>query len=333
MNPILLRYGAFLLAAVIAGAGGGYLAVNNKKASPPAVTQSGTIPAIPAQPFPGQGVPAIPAIPAVPVDHPTPPRADAPVLESLSLSKCSAYRATPADAYCLVPIYGYGDRDSLYTKTGVTATGYNFTRFNNALLWDKVVIDRLVSEDNGTKLSFITPDSQQACSLHDVAVKTAFGTSNNLQVKLIDPYTHFLPLWFLGTDKKSSSVGTEVDFRLDIPEDPMFYTLELYAQFSKYAPDKSFMWSGEAVTPLTLVSWPSGFGLGGSAVYRLKIPQEVNQCPTSLYPSCVNSSKADKMATLTPGDYGLQILVVAKGKCSTNVSKAVGFPPFTITEK
>lgn len=330
MNPILLRYVGFALAAVIAGAGGGYLAVS-KKASPPPITQSGTIPAISAQPFPGEGIPAIPAVPAVPVDHPISPRADVPVLNSLSLSKCSAYRATPEDAYCFAPIYSGGD--SLYTKTGVTATGYNFMRSNNALLWDKVVVDRLRSDDNGTKLSFITPDNQRACSLHDVAVKTAFGTSNNLQVKLIDPYTDFLPLWFLGTDKKSSSVGTEVDFRLDIQEDPKFYTLELYAQFSKYAPDKSFMWSGEAVTPLTLVSWPSSFSLGGSAVYRLKIPQEVNQCPTSLYPTCVNSSKADKMATLTPGGYGLQIVVVAKGQCSTNVSKAVGFPLFTITEK
>lgn len=55
MNPILLRYVGFALAAVIAGAGGGYLAVN-----------TGTIPAIPAQPIPGQGIPAEPAIPATP---------------------------------------------------------------------------------------------------------------------------------------------------------------------------------------------------------------------------------------------------------------------------
>jgi len=60
MNPILLRYAGFALVAVIAGGGGGYLAVNNGKQSPPQVVQSGTIP---GQPFPGQGVPAIPAIP------------------------------------------------------------------------------------------------------------------------------------------------------------------------------------------------------------------------------------------------------------------------------
>lgn len=62
MNPIVLRSIGFLLAAVVAGAGGGYLAVN-KKASPPQVTQSGTVP---AQPFPSQGIPAIPAIPGKP---------------------------------------------------------------------------------------------------------------------------------------------------------------------------------------------------------------------------------------------------------------------------
>ena len=59
MNPLALRYVGFLLAAVVAGVGGGYLAVN-QKVSPPSVTQSGTVP---AQPFPGQGIPAIPAIP------------------------------------------------------------------------------------------------------------------------------------------------------------------------------------------------------------------------------------------------------------------------------
>ncbi|MEK7198192.1 MAG: hypothetical protein AAB648_01875, partial [Patescibacteria group bacterium] len=63
MNPFLLRYVGFTLAAVIAGAGGGYLAVNNGKQSPPQIVQSGTIP---AQPFPGQRVRAIPAVPAIP---------------------------------------------------------------------------------------------------------------------------------------------------------------------------------------------------------------------------------------------------------------------------
>jgi len=66
MNPILLRYMGFLLVAVIAGAGGGYLAVNNKIVSPPSVTRSGTTPAVPAQPFPGLGIRAIPAKPATP---------------------------------------------------------------------------------------------------------------------------------------------------------------------------------------------------------------------------------------------------------------------------
>ncbi|GEM_PF-4843434 len=65
MNPILLRYAGFALVAVIAGAGGGYLAVN-QKAALLSVTQSGTIPAIPAQPFPGEKSPAVRAVPAIP---------------------------------------------------------------------------------------------------------------------------------------------------------------------------------------------------------------------------------------------------------------------------
>jgi len=55
MKQKLLRYMGFALTAVIFGAGGGYLAVN----------QSGTIPAIPAKPIPGQGIPAEPATPKV----------------------------------------------------------------------------------------------------------------------------------------------------------------------------------------------------------------------------------------------------------------------------
>ena len=62
MNPILLRYVAVAIIAAIFGVGGGYLAVNNKNERP--TPQSGTTVAIPAQPFPGQSIPAIPAIPA-----------------------------------------------------------------------------------------------------------------------------------------------------------------------------------------------------------------------------------------------------------------------------
>ena len=56
MNPFLLRYAGLALVAAIFGVGGGYFAVS-KTVSPP----SGTTVAIPAQPFPGQGIPAIPA--------------------------------------------------------------------------------------------------------------------------------------------------------------------------------------------------------------------------------------------------------------------------------
>lgn len=65
MYSILRRVG-FVLVAVIAGIGGGYLAINSIKISPPQVVQSQSKQAIPAQPFPGQKISAIPAIPAAP---------------------------------------------------------------------------------------------------------------------------------------------------------------------------------------------------------------------------------------------------------------------------
>lgn len=64
MTQIFLRYIILVLIAAAAGMGGGYLAANNKIAS--LVSSSGTITATPAQPSPGQGVPAVPAVPAVP---------------------------------------------------------------------------------------------------------------------------------------------------------------------------------------------------------------------------------------------------------------------------
>lgn len=331
MNPILLRYAGVALVAVIAGAGGGYLAVN-KKTSPPPITESGTIPAIPAQPFPGEGIPAIPAVPA---EHPRPPRGDAPFLSATNLSKCSLYRTTPEDAYCFAPSDEGGGY--LRTQTGLTITGYNFTEHNNAIMWDKAVIDRVQSYEEGTKLSSLTPSGQKACSLHDLAVKTIFGTSNNLQIKLVDPGLPS-PFWFLGISstgeykKTSGSVGEEIDMRVMIPDDPKYYSLDLYAQFTKYS-GKSYLWAGEAMTPLAVVKWPSSFSGGGDAVYRLKIPQEVNQCPTNLYPQCAGSRFENKMIALTPGEYGIQIIVMAKGQCSVSVHTAFGFPAFTITEK
>lgn len=333
MNPILLRYVGFMLAAAIAGAGGGYLAVS-KKVFPPSVTQSGTIPAIPAQPFPGEGIPAIQAIPAIPNNHPIPPRGDAPTLSSLPFTKCSSFQATPKDAYCLVPT-DFGDGPN--TQTNVTLAGYNFTKANNAVKWDGAVIGRLFSTDDGTKISFLTPSGQQACSLHDVSVTTVYGTSNNLQVKIIDPFTGFLPLWFLsikntgGYLTSSASVGEEIDLSISIPEDPKYYSLDIYAQFSKYDSDKKFLWAGEAMTPLTAVKLPENYDLGGNAVYRLKIPQEVNRCPVDIYPGCESSKYADQVIPITPGSYGIKITTVAKGQCSTRVDAgSVGFHAFTI---
>lgn len=82
MNQILLRYVVFTLAAAAAGAGGGYLAVKkgqSPQATPPAVVRSGTTPAVPAQPTPGQGTAAVPASPATPGEPAPAPSPDSPV--------------------------------------------------------------------------------------------------------------------------------------------------------------------------------------------------------------------------------------------------------------
>lgn len=67
MNPILLRYVGVALVAAIAGLGGGVYIANNNT---PQTTPLGAVSAVPAEPFPGAGIPAIPAIPATPVQKP-----------------------------------------------------------------------------------------------------------------------------------------------------------------------------------------------------------------------------------------------------------------------
>lgn len=334
MNSILLRYVGFALAAVIAGAGGGYLAVN-KKASPPPITQSGTIPAIPAQPFPGQGMPAVPATPAVPANHPTPPRGDVPVLESiLGLSKCKSYQATPEDAYCLAPT-DHEQTGSVSTQFFLGATGYNFTRNNNMVMWDQTALGRVQSINGGTGLSFVTPSGQTACSLHDVSVKTSFGTSNTLQIKVIDPMTdQGSPAWFLGYDKTSGPVGTEINLPITILQYSKEYPLTLYAQFSRLEkPGIITTWAGEAITPLARISPPSNLVLQENVIYRFKIPQEVNRCSTNIYETCKESEYADQTLKLLPGQYNVRFVAVAKGQCSTMRFSVDGGFPFTVTDR
>lgn len=336
MSPILLRYVGFVLAAIIAGAGGGYLVVNNSKQSPPPITQSGIIPAIPAQPFPGQGIPAVPATPAVSTNHPMPPRGDAPVLENiLGLSKCKSYQATPEDAYCLAPT-DHNQNGLVSTQFFLGATGYNFTRNNNTVMWDRTAIGRVQSINNGTELSFVSPSDQAACSLHDVSVKTTFGTSNKLQVKVVDPMTDQGSVaWFLGgPNKTSGSVGTEIDLPITILQYSKEYPLALYAQFSRNYPAPAMSaWGGESTAPLVRISPPSNLVLQENVLYRLKIPQEINLCPTSIYSTCIESVEADKTIQLTPGQYNVRIIAVAKGQCSTMRFGVDGGFPFAVTDK
>ncbi|MEK7579702.1 MAG: hypothetical protein AAB469_00735 [Patescibacteria group bacterium] len=336
MNPILLRYAGMALIAAIFGVGGGYLAVNNKKASSP-----GTESTIQAYPFPGQGGRAIPAVPPIlnipqPLtNEPVPPRGDTPVLSSLSTAKCSYFRTTPEDAYCVQPHHWL----PLNTRVGMNAYGNNFAWANNAIQWDGNTIARLFSDDSGAKLYFTTPSDQELCSLHDLSVATINGISNSLKVKIIDPNIGYL--WVIpdrdpvtGEIYISGPVGSEIDLRVadtggDVTE--KFYSLDLYAQFStnQYPPDNSYM-SGEAMTPLTVITPPTSEN-GYEGVYRLKIPSEINRCPTALYPHC-GGKLADKMVPLKPAPYGIRVVGLYKGKCSTIVNtQGVDSQPFRVT--
>ena len=265
MNPIILRYVGFLLAAIIAGAGGGYLAVN-KKASPPPAAQSGIISAIPAQPFPGQGIPAIRAIPAEPLVRGTEPKS-APVLTSVDPS--------------YIP---YKPKGNL-VNAGQFAVinGSNFVSKHNSIFWDgkELINDRDAYIYEGDEaVGFTAPADAKPGSIHAVAVKTQHGMSNTINVQVVEYFQMELGALpsFCGVSPYTGAIGAKVRVCATQPASLYQYTTEkLYVDFIIPA---SLVKAGatgnvRAAAPVALQKIE-----GEANVYSFVIPEEAVYCPS-----------------------------------------------------
>jgi len=318
--------------AVIAGAGGGYLAVNKK--SPPPTQKASPQPSAettqvwPAYPFPGQGGGALPAlplslpqVPEFPYDQPASPVGEPPIVTSLR------------------PTYSNFIEDQNLTmlqigteRAWMDLSGKNFTRTNNVIKWDGNIIGRFFSSLSGTKLTFQTPANQQLCSTHDISVTTLNGTSNSVKIKLVEPWQS--PLLWTRVYPESGPIGTEVDFEvfpaagsdiLDILE--KYYSSEFYAVF--FLPAK---YKGVGAAPLTVITPPSSAN-NYKGVYRLKIPAEVHKCLPAVHSVCSTT----QVVPLGPESYGVYVIGVYTPKYCGG-SKITDSPwgqwdNFTVTEK
>lgn len=266
MKPILLRYVGFALVAVIAGAGGGYLAVKNKTVSLPAATQSGIVSAIPAQSFPGQGIPAVPATPAEPLVRGTEPNS-APVLTRVD------------------PNYQpYKPKGNL-VNAGQPALihGSNFVSKHNTIFWDgkELTNDReaYVYAD-AEAISFTVPANVKPGSIHAIAVKTQYGMSNTISVKVVEYFQMELGVLpsFCGVTPYTGAIGTKVRVCATEPVSPYQYTTEkLYVDFIVPASLVKVGATGNvrAAAPVALQKID-----GEANVYSFVIPEEAVYCPS-----------------------------------------------------
>ncbi|HEY4509478.1 MAG TPA: hypothetical protein VJC15_00625 [Candidatus Paceibacterota bacterium] len=264
MNPMLLRLAGVLLAAAIAGAGGGYLAANNKTDRP--APSSGTTVAIPAQPFPGQGIPATPATPAIPLVRGTEPNS-APVLTSVDPS--------------FVP---YKPKGNL-VNAGQFAVinGSNFVSKHNTIFWDgkELINDRdAYLYESAEGIGFTAPADAKPGSIHAVAVKTQHGMSNTINVQVVEYFQMELGALpsFCGVSPYTGAVGAKVRVCATQPSSPYQYTTEkLYMDF---------------IVPASLVKADETGGIrvaapvalqkieGEANVYSFVIPEEAVYCPS-----------------------------------------------------
>ncbi len=199
MNPLLLRYVGFALVASIFGIGGGYLAVNNKTDQP--ALSSGTTVAVPAQPFPGQGIPAIPAVPATPWKGKR--EFKAPVISYIqqgdehgmrpqnTLIGAGTLYDDSAVGLSFPRIDGCVMWNDVCLAWGTALIGTNFLAKNNSVYWDDVLITKnavssAYSNDLQEIIVILVPPSAKLGSSHKVYVKNAYGTSNAIQVQIVE---------------------------------------------------------------------------------------------------------------------------------------------------
>ncbi len=271
MNPILSRYVGFALVALIAGVGGGMLAVKEKTANSSANPPSGTVVAIPAQPFPGQGVPAVRAIPAVPVNQEKESKVSPAIKDAIP---------TGGGAYApQIPQRGY-----LFANQPAIVTGSNFANKNNDILWDGKAIATHVSAydtgDNGMGLYFTVPSDAPVGSVHTISVKTPLGTSNTISTKIVE-YLRNRPS-FIGISPYIGSTGTKVAVDITGPDSP-YPSVSANFYLSVMVPASTIKTGA--------VGWVHTFVPGALETSMLSpnggisyftIPKEVIYCPSSL---------------------------------------------------
>ena len=325
MNLILLRYVGIALFAAIFGIGGGYLAVNNK--SEQSASQSGTVSAIPAQPFPGQGIPTLPAIPAQPIQER--PDIKAPTISDF-WGGGIMWGNTVTPKLNMVVNGGEG-----------VIEGTNFHPRNNSIYWDGVLIAKDVvplgktgkPSNNGLIMHTLT--NMTLGSLHDLYVKTPYGTSNTIRVRVVEnARTDF---WLWGVRPEKAPIGTKVEVALsDVLTVDQPLSSEMYAMFIIPA---SAVKSGEAGGAFVFVpieknqSYPS---------YSFT-PKEGVYCPSVMWPAeyCTLAPPDTKVTIPVGGPYTPDIFLHLEFKYLGNVTaRAIGgvniftgwYPTFTVTQ-
>lgn len=210
----ILRYFGISLLAAMFGVFGGSLAANKAKNNPPTLqsqTASQTIPATPAQPFPGQGISAIPAVPA------TPGKADSgvknPTIAYVQQNDAGGYlpKNKVGAAGTLYKLYDSSAVGLSFSATrdgnpdmsgcvmwkdvclawGSRIIGSNFLPKHNSVYWDGILITKDVdsiaySNDLQEMIVVLTPPDAKLGSFHKVRIENAYGASNEVEVQVLE---------------------------------------------------------------------------------------------------------------------------------------------------
>ena len=265
MNPIFLRYAGIALIAAVFGVGGGYLAKNDIRPTP----SSGTTVAIPAQPFPGQGIRAIPAVPAQ-------PQKGKPDIGITSIS----YIQGEADKNQVV--------DPMLTWWGTTnkIIGSNFSD-KNTIYWDgKILVRDMPSTKNsdGTEEIYLPiPTDTILGSFHDVYVKSPpYGTSNTVQVQAVE---HLDVPTYIGVNPISGPIGTKgkamIWDGLEYGFNPSATDLPLSAKiyFGLTVPASTIKSGAEGFANV-FIPTPLERSTSNPTIYSFTVPSQAIYCPS-----------------------------------------------------
>lgn len=286
MNLSFLRYFGIALIAGVFGVGGGYLAVNNKSTMP--VPPSGTTVAVPAQPFPGRGIPAIPAVPA------QPQKGKPDIGKSIILfiqGEAGKNQVVNPMLITTLPSSGYISDAfaSVYSGGAIknVIVGANFSPKNNTVYWDGAVLARDMeareNSDGNQNIYLPVPANTELGSFHAVYVKSPYGISNTIKVQAVEH--HDLP-WFWGIRPDSGPVGTKGEAKIWESMDYGFWP-----SLRPDAPLSSKMYLGFRIPGDQIKSGAEGFAYifipsalerssADPSHYGFSVPSEAIYCPS-----------------------------------------------------